>query len=215
MKKLITILTIMIVLVGAVFATDPSAQITINASVSERVPSFKLTTTGNGSVLNSEATAIDYTSPAATTSVSIKTDIAEALADGTDQTVTFGIVLVPRNDGKKIKTDNTYTFTVTAGNLEHEHADTLGATADVDANERFVATADNFSVVLNQGNPVIPTTYATITAGATLQITFNNKSYDPGNAEFVFATFPVTYTGNDAAIPGNYSGTVTVELATT
>jgi len=212
MKKLITILTIMIVLVSAAFATD-SAQITVNATVSERVPSFKLNTTGNTAVLESEATAVVI--PNGEGSVSIKSAVADALADGTDQIVTFGVVFVPRQDGKKIKTTNTYTFTVTAGDLEHEDADTLG-TGDVDANEKFTATKGDFTKVLdNQSKPVIPTDYASITDGASLTLTFNGKSYDPGNAEFVFATFPVTYTGNEAALSGSYSGTVTIELATT
>ena len=82
MKKLITILTIMIVLVGAAFATD-SAQITVNATVSERVPSFKLTTTGNTAVLDAEATAVVI--PDGEGSVSIKSAVADALADGIKQ----------------------------------------------------------------------------------------------------------------------------------
>lgn len=207
MKKLITILAVMIVLVGAAFATD-SAQITVNATVSERVPSFKLTTTGNTAVLDAEATAAAITTPAGTGSVTIKNAIADELADGTNQTVTFGVVLVPRQDQKKIKTTHTYTFTASASALAH----TTPALAE---DNKFAAAVGNFSVVQSQGNPVIPATVASITANASLVLTFNGKSYDPGNAEFVFATFPVTYTGNANAVPGAYQGTVTIELATT
>ena len=204
----------MIILVGAAFATD-SAQITLNATVSPRVPSFKLNTTGNSAVLDSEATAVAIANPKGTGSVTIKNTIADALADGTDQIVTFGVVFVPRQGGKKIKTTNTYTFTVTAGDLEHEDADTLG-TGDVDANEKFTATKGDFTKVLdNQSKPVIPTDYASITDGASLILTFNGTSYNPGANEFVFATFPVKYSGNEDALPGTYSGTVTIELATT
>lgn len=207
MKKLITILTIMIVLVGATFATD-SAQITLNATVSERVPSFKLNTTGN-TALDSEAAAVVI--PDGSGSATIKSTVADALADGTNTTVTFGVVLVPRQDQKKIKTTHTYTFTVTAGDLVHADANSLGTKDVVDANEKFTATKGNFVAVQN----AIPAANATVTGGASLVLTFNGKSYDPGNAEFVFATFPVEYSGNASALPGSYSGTVTISIATT
>ncbi len=207
MKKLITILAIMMVLVGAAFATD-SAQITLNATVSERVPLFKLTTTNNGAVLSGEATPVDIKDPAASpSSVTIKEDVATALAEGTNQTVTFGVMIAPRTDGKKIKSTHTFTFTVTASALAH----TTPALAD---DNKFTAAVGNYTKVMNQGNPVIPTTYATTTDGASLAVTFNGKSYDP-NAATIFATFPVTYTGNPNAVTGAYSGTVTIEVATT
>ncbi len=202
MKKLISILAIMIVLVGAVFATD-SAQLTLNVSVPERVPTFKLlakVNTGETAVLTAAGEAA-VANPAGTASVSTTEAISEQLAEGTAATVTFGVVQVPAANGKKIKTTNSYTFTVAATNLINS----------TDNNYYFErGTISNFSV-----DTAIANTDAVVNVSTPGQvtITYSGKSYDPG-ADISFAKFTIVYNGNASAIPGTYTGTVTLTMQT-
>ena len=112
MKKLIAILTIAIVLVGAVFATD-NAAVKITVNVGEYVPTFKLTTNDSINITDDVADAVAASGADTPTPVTLNDTAKATLSEGEELTVSFGIVQVNNNEGY-IKTDHSYSFTVSA-----------------------------------------------------------------------------------------------------
>jgi len=203
MKKLITILTIMIVLVGAVFA-DPAptnAQIDLTVNVPEKVPTFKLVTFNNTGILTSEVSDLVEEDGAETpVAATFAEAVGNTLADGGTVTVNFAIAQV-RPAGNKIKTTNTYTFSVSASALEHATEDDYFA----------VKTVSSITAI----DAAIASNYATITPGESLSIKYKGNTYAPATAELNFAKFSVTWQGDAEAVPGNYTGSVTLTMTTT
>ena len=205
MKKVIATLIIAIVLIGAVFATDDAA-IQVTVKVNELVPTFKLITSGNtnlkeGTSEGSDAVAASGSSTPG--SITLADSVGAALADGTDAAVKFNIVQVPNAEGK-IKTTKTYSFEITATDLKLNGTET-------DANKKFtVKTVSSITKITD----AIDSRYATITPGTTASIQYTGKNYHV-DADVSFAEFTVTWTGNDAAVAGDYQATVTLTMTTT
>lgn len=200
MKKLITILTIMIVLIGAAFATD-DAKINLTVTLAEKVPTFKLATFNNANVLVSEVSdAVEADGSSTAAAATFETAVGETLADGGVATVNFAIVQVKPNNINKIKTTHTYSFKVTATALKH------------------ATKSDNFAVkeisTITAIDNAIAAEYATITDGNPLSIQYTGKTYNAA-AEVSFAKFSVSWQGDAAAVPGAYTGSVTLTMTTT
>ena len=209
MKKVIAILVIAIVLVGAVFAAD-NAAITVSVDVAEHVPTFKLITQGNTNILNAEGSdAVEDNGKATAGSVEFTETISKGLADATDATITFAVVQVKpsttASEGK-IKTNKQYSFTVTASDLV---LSTAGTTPE--DNEMFErGTISTFA----ETEGAIGSDFATITDGtSTLSILYTGKTYAPA-AEVSFATFTVTWGANPTALPGTYTANVILTMTT-
>ncbi len=200
MKKLITILAVMIVLVGTVFAVD-NAQIDLTVTVAEKVPTFKLATFNNTNILEEEVSdAVENNGKSTPASATFEAAVGETLADGDDVTVNFVITQVKPNNINKIKTTHKYTFSVEATNLVNQ----------ADANHYFEkGTVTNITAI----NNAIDAQYATITPGASLSIQYTGKTYAAA-AEVNFAQFSVTWNGKETAIPGSYKGSVTLTMTT-
>ncbi len=200
MKKLITILTIMIVLIGAAFATD-DAKINLTVTLAEKVPTFKLATFNNTNVLGEEVSdAIEANGKNTPAAATFETAVSETLADGGVATVNFAIVQVKPNNINKIKTTHTYSFTATATALQH------------------ASESDNFAVKaissITAIENAIDAEYATITDGNPLSIQYTGKTYNAA-AEVSFAKFSVSWQGDATARPGAYTGSVTLTMTTT
>ena len=230
MKKLITILTIMIVLAGAVFATEPTpdprgqnhttANIDVTATVEAIYPAFSLKATGDS--IDAAATAAEGERDTAV----LKSTVVSALATATDATVDFQIL---QTGPARVK--NSYTLTVSATPLalvKFIDADGVEINTDPSADEIAVNT-----FALKQGNaaPAIKqnSLHAAVQKGeqghevVVGQFTAANNvltaAYngvvtvaDLGQSN-VLGAFDVTWLANANVASGKYKATVTVEIA--
>ena len=126
MKKLITILAIMTVLVGAAFAApsakaqeaDGTALIDVIATILEESPRFELAVKTGATAVTGGANAndgIDAVDPTDRTIdyTELSSTVAASLATGTEATVVFSI-----NQIASARSNATYDLTVTASDLE-------------------------------------------------------------------------------------------------
>ena len=240
MKKLIAILVVMIAIVGAVFATnsndaktaDGTAQIKVQATVTEAVPQFQLAVkTGDTAVGTIAKDAVEYGSwttgenptlnagavDAATTKLTT-TSINKLTGNGgetaADVTVQFVI-----NQVAKANLKANYKITVTATNLKL----TKYSDGTVPANNYAHKSTEQF--VVDDGTP-------TVTASSTVKIdnidaiTFDGttgtdnilKLQYTGNAQVDASTasavelghFDVKWQKNETAVAGDYEATVEI-----
>ena len=215
MKKLITILTIMIVLVGAVFATNPletgdKAQLTVNAEVKLQYPIFSLQATawgtygqGTNGDLGSADVMVNDENPLTPQTVKIGDDVLTEH----DATITFTI-----NQTNLSRVKGTYTLSVSAGNLVIDQITKQDGTkqdateAEQTANKFVVSAAPTIS-----GNTVTNTTMNTSTAGQ-IAITYNGKKVGSSSAVTPLATFSYTWTHDENAAAGDYKADVTLTI---
>ena len=221
MKKLITILAIMIVLVGAVFASDPGykptdtpastkstgdgdAVINVTATIGSEWPKFQLATKTGAAVVPS-AVGGDEDAALSSANVSALTE-----ADSGSVTVTFGI-----NQISDSRTTDNYTLTVTATNLvlvqplggEAIAWNTAVATEDV--TERFVTTTPAPQISKKSVDNI---TMNDSVAG-TLKLDYNGKKIKAGTASALeLATFDVSWTKNSSAQAGDYKSVITLHV---
>ena len=217
MKKLITILAIMIVLVGAAFATtgdtsNGTAVIDITATIAAKYPTFRL---GVGTVSSGSAST-DYSNVASSNvahgSVSLTTDLTATAA-----TIQFKIYQISTTRGA-----SNYRLMLKGTDLENTAYATSGATDGVDANEKFTYSAGTFNV-----NAPAAASKVTVTAKSSSDTGFTNQdggytvvnaadSYllagtgSPAAVELGNVTY--TWSANPAAITGTYTATVTLTV---
>ena len=214
MKKLIAILTITIVLVGAVFATVPektdangSAVIDITTTIAKKFPAYKLSATGvtvsAGSVTTADS-VVANTDPTPGV-VSINED--ELLTK--NATVSFSIIQTQFSRAVVI-----YKIGVTATALEmKKDADGNDYTGTIDAGHSFALASGSATPAIT-GNP---SSVAHVTVSGTNAGIANHgvtASYDGVKvaAGTVIGTFSCTWEANDAAAPGQYEATVTLAI---
>ena len=215
MKKLITILTIMIVFAGMVFAVD-GAYIDVTATIAEHVPTIKLAITSATSVVafaeDTVAADIAHAGPAA-----LHADTVNNLTSGTEQTVSFKIY---QYDYARLSVNGTnnhiYNYTVSATDLilQVNDADVVGPTGaqkfncstktpTVNALQTGATASANYT---NNGN-----TTATAVGGAgSLTVTY--KGYVPADA--ILGEFDISWDGNTSAEAGTYKSTITMTVTT-
>ena len=217
MKKLIAILTIAIVLVGAVFATD-AASIRVTTSINAVEPIYQLKTaqiTEDLAVAANQA-AIDAITAAALAGNDSHVITTDALLTA-NQSVTFSVYQT--NISNSVKT---YTLSAVATDLllyKYKNAqgeDVLVSatphpeTAEHPENTTFAVAAAN--AVMNKGN--LADAKATYEGNGTtaLSITYKGNAQP---ADVVVATFTCTWGANADAVTGDYQGTVTLTISST
>ena len=220
MKKLIAILTIAIVLVGAVFADATStgaSSIKITTSVSEIEPTFRLkageVTSDLAAAANAEAVAsITAAALAGNTSYVIAQDELLSAA----QTVTFYVQQISRS--KSIKT---YTFSAAATDLVlYKYKDTNGDDVLVsehvhpatEAEKKFTVGATTVNTFANGALAEAKATYGGTTSAKTVQYLGNAQ---PASAESPVnvVSFTCTWAANNDAVTGDYQATVTLTIS--
>lgn len=226
MKKLITILAILVVLVGTVFATDPapqsgSAVIDITATIEEVTPFFVLRLTKDDAVKSAATSEVKASSPTHGESGLSEASI-EALSAGTAVTVSFDIFQrTMARLSSNATLNHSYTFTITATDLilqvnsanvsspaNNQKFGVVQAHPAVNALETNAAAAQ--TITQTQGQTAITT--ATVTGSAagtgTLGVVYDGMV----PASTILGNFQVSWNGNIAAVPGDYKATVTMEV---
>ena len=218
MKKLIAILTIAIVLVGAVFADATStgaSSLRITTTISPVEPTFKLATTQVHSDLAAaaDASAVNAITAAALAGESSHVITTDALLDD-EVEVTFSVVQLTAS--KSVKT---YTLTATATDLVlYKYQNAAGAWVLVsttahpatDAEKTFEVDATTVNTFANGDLTSAQATYAGTTSSKT--ITYKGTDVE---ADTEVATFTCTWGQNENAVPGQYQGTVTLTITST
>lgn len=204
MKKLITILVVMSVLVGFVFAADPSgdAQINISATVSTLDPAYRLTpktiTTVKENTTGTSATV------GTNGSVALLTDM---LLEG-DASIVFTIDQIAKS-----RTKVSYDVSVTASDL------TLNSVASGHTtNQKFAYAISDYKAE-GIANELAGVNFVTTTKPSTGTFRFaytgSTINADASSNAKVLGEFKVTWTGNADAEPGTYSAWVKITIATT
>lgn len=224
MKKLITILTIAIVLVSAIFAADeqPSAangatRIDVTAKVEVVAPRFSLGTDDLDDLTANKASGVVSGNTASNITVqetvNMKDTVAAALAAGTAQTISF---VIRQTQDSRINT--VYHLRVTATNLK------LNGTSTT-AHEFFTCTTTSPAVSginpVTDGNTTSPTNLATF-APASSGSNDLVATYYGGFVEVstkltnnVIGSFDVSWNGDPLAAAGTYTANVILEVSAT
>ena len=208
MKKAITILAILIVLVSAVFAEAPAGisnqRLTIKSVVDRRDPSFRLVS-GDVSSVN-----VDAASPAGTHNGELVESGKDISAE--DVTVTFGI-----KQTTDAKNNYTYTFNVTASTFkgletEYETVGTItyGAGTVGSGLTAYVAATENTQASGNQGIYSIVNQAEANTDGFQYIIRYSGTAVVNANSTLV--TFPITWGRDIVAETDNYLADVTMTI---
>ena len=215
MKKLITILAIMIVLVGAVFATDPlaandKAQLTVNTEIKLQYPIYSLQATawgtygqGTNGDLGSADVMVHSENPLTPQDVRIGDDVLTEH----DATITFTI-----NQTNLSRIKGSYTLSVSAGNLiitkitNQDGSKTNASDAEKTANQFTVSAAPEIA-----GETVTNTTM-TYPANGKIKIQYNGKKVGASDAVTPLATFSYTWSANESAAAGDYKADVTLTI---
>ena len=218
MKKLIAILTIAIVLVGAVFAADStgSASLTVQTKINGGEPVFKLAT---------DTVSVDLATGGAT-GTTAHTITADALLSA-DQTVTFLVVQT-----NKSRSTKTYTLTATASDLVlYQYPDPTDPTQNILCSTTAHPAAESYKKFTIQGGttvatltgndaqetpaPYIPAAKATYAGNgsASLSITYKGNAFGAANTDSTVARFTCTWDDNEDAVAGDYQATVTLTIS--
>lgn len=234
MKKLITVLAILVVLAGSVFAADTNtigaqrsygeAEITIKALVPEDPPQFEIaipTTETDAGAQTSAITLRTITNgviSAQTTTTGKTSDLTAAAvtsltgADANTVVVSFDI-----NQATRANLKAGYTITITATELklktflDGKKFGDEGVTATYDAAKHSFAVSDSTPKVT-----AVTGTIAGVTLGK-VATDDNTLTADYSGAAPVAAqklgSFDVEWKGNINAVAGNYEATVNMEVA--
>ena len=198
MKKLIAILTIMIILVGAVFAGSGD-KLLVTSKVSEHIPGFK--------IFGGERATTDGTAAYGTEGTNAGVKVASTKDIALDDIMVdckisqFSNTTTPEYTGAKAKYKGTATLTITATELVHS----------TDTTQKASVAASAVSVTgLPAGVTCTPnTTGATVT----LPFVYDGRSVQD-SAATTMATMLFTWTHSDNLIPGDYSATIKMEYTT-
>ena len=206
MKKLITILAVMIVLVGAAFATD--AVLTLNSTIAKVEPAFTL---GGTVVANAQAVPASYTS--ANTTINTGKNIA------TEDI--YVAIAVFQNNKSFYKDDSGFDLTVTATKLVLDNKN--NPAADEQTADPTVVAYTVGPAVKHGNNPEIidfqseeKTQSGNVAAwtvsypsGKKIQ---GNEAYAQSAAKAGTAIFKWTH--NEELLMGTYTGTITLTYTT-
>ena len=198
MKKLITILAILTVLVGALFASTDTHQIKLTVTIDNTEPTFVLkTNTGAGA-----ASAAAGATATATLSAANKT--ALTTANGV-ATVTFDVVQTTY-----ARSVSTYRLKVTAGDFVLTSNGT--PIANPTANEKFEVEEANPSI--SGGDTVDNLSYPTVQPADDYYRVKYNGVVDASTDNITVGSFAVSYDANVNAKPGSYVSTVSLTIET-
>lgn len=222
MKKLITILVILIVVVGAVFAADENksaatgaAQLDVTCHIDATAPRFALASDDTTNLQAEITTAVvngktkDDISVGATGALAAT--VATSLGNGTAATVSFKI-----NQTQTSRIKAIYDLTITATDMQlTAYSDGTAKTSGWNANESFECTTKT---------PAVSAPNATATANNVTVAAFSGSSnvltadYKGGvvavaaNNVLTIGTFDVVWSGNATAVAGDYKASIIMEV---
>ena len=200
MKKLITILAIMIVLVGAVFAADPVTtterhEMKIYSVVNEILPVFQMT---YGGAVTNESTRFSATTHATNntkaTALNSNIDIGAETAAGALQ-VQFEVNLVADGDGNYAKTQRSFTLTFSDGVFD-EVKRNGGAASGTLSPDSIAVAGEEIATGITSITPD-----NTNTSAPTVVVQFNGNTVT-ANKKLATATY--SYTGDPTIDMGTY-----------
>lgn len=207
MKKLITILTVMIVLVGAAFAAETpvgTAKIDVTATITAREPNFRLAVTAGENYTLGNPSYSDVAETPTAGSATINPDALKTT--GNNVTVNFAIQQIA-----EAVTYKKYYFTVNASVLELQE-DANNTVAHIAEME----TASKTITVATATPTITAATIATVTKsddGVKISQKYNGIRVNAtSGAPVAVGTFSVVYNGNTEAVPGTYKGDVTLTV---
>ena len=222
MKKLIAILAIAIVLVGAVFADDELAsaangasRIDVTAKVEAVAPRFSLGTNDSNDLVADKVAAIvsgkTSTDITVQQTVDMNDTVAAGLASGAAQTISF---VIRQTQDSRINT--AYNLTVTATDLK------LNGTSTT-AHEFFTCTTKTPAVsgisAITDGaaqNPATLATFAPASSGSNVLVATYNGGFVDVSAvlsDNVIGSFDVVWSGDAHAAAGTYTANVILEVS--
>ena len=219
MKKLIAILTIAIVLVGAVFAatSEGASAIRVTTHVNAIEPTFRLKA---GEITSDLAAAADQAAVNAITAAALAGNTSyvidtDALLTAS-QTVTFYVQQISRS-----KSTKTYTFEATATDLVlYKYLDTNGDEVLVseeehpatDAEKKFTVSSTTVNTFANGALPAAKATYSGTASAKTVEYLGNAQ---PASVESPVnvVSFTCTWGANNDAVTGDYQATVTLTIS--
>ena len=223
MKKLIAILTIAIVLVGAVFAATEgagNAVLKVDVTIIADTPRFALRTSSDAAVRTGGQASVGDED-----TVDLNNKAAD-LAAGTAATVKFDIIQV--SDAKMF---GGFTFEIEASDLEAIQPDTtiISATdwAQIDDASKVFTIQSDEAPAISVGDADY--TYSE-TSGANIgfaKLKNPTSGENPTKAQIIYlgvlkatstdpfqiGTFSCTWNGNATAVPVDYEATVTLKVA--
>ena len=213
MKKLITILAILTVLVGALFASTDTHQIKLTVTIDDTAPTFRLRTTSG---VTSNATAL-----ASETSEATLTDANKAALVANSGTVSVGFEIQHIANSRSV---NRYSMSVAATNLIL--IDTTDSPKSVDRRNTAWETAVTQASAIESERFTVVAAAPVLTKGSENHISYTgNESttlgvkYDgaaitaSAQSPVSIGTFTVAYNANADAKAGNYEAHVTLTIS--
>lgn len=214
MKKLITILAIMLVVVGAVFAEDPqptNQRLTLQSDVSEKKPAFKFQGSEDdkygtdGKVVTSAQGSWDGTLITS----------AKSIADA-DITLNFRIL----QTGSAGESDSTtyarykgvVTFAVEVGDLTQQAplaANTSAATVEGTLGTLTVGTVGKYDASVNGSTTEVSNKITLSTTSNGFSAAYNGKVKD----DQVIGTFSATWKKDETLPNGTYKADITLTIS--
>ena len=216
MKKAITILAVLIVLVGAVFATSEQHDIRIKADVTAVEPAFQLKFQPKNLEINSYAT--NSGKAAYTGSASYAAQADNAAIDINFNLNEDGSVVAYAYLANQAKTNRVYTLAFSGGDFAAKknkgaftHSPTSITTAVMDGQAAVTRTSDDaalYEVALVAGEQT----------NRNITVTFHGKTVETADVALAKATY--AYTGDDDIDPTTeaepwYYANITLTVSTT
>ncbi len=200
MKKIITVLTILAVLAGALFATSESHSIKITVTIDNSEPTFTLKTT-------SGADQVSTTADAAAVEAALSSANKTALA-GASGTADVGFAIQQTSNANSV---STYRLYVTVSDLV--------LTSNGSPLENPTST-EKFTVVsahptISGGDTVTNITYPVPeVADEYYRVKYDGVVNLTNATPITLGTFTVSYSANANAKPGDYVSTVSLSIET-
>lgn len=207
MKKLIAILAIMIVLVGAVFSAN-NDELVVKATVEKIAPVFKI----YGSTSNPVASTIYGTNPLDET-----TSTVTSSADPSSENVVVYVRLAQYGKAKYKNTALSVTVTPTPLYLDGVKTETDSTkvsalptvvSSNTNAQQTIKGTTSTTSDAISNLVPSIAASVATYT------LNYTGIAVGTENADTNIDTLTMTWAAKDALIPGDYKAYITLGYTT-
>lgn len=198
MKKLITILAILTVLVGALFASTDTHQIKLTVTIDSTEPTFVLKTNTGADAASAAAGATS------TAALSAPNKTALTTANGV-ATVSFDVVQTTY-----ARSVSTFRMKVTAGDFVLTSNGT--PVANPTSNQKFDVVEEHPSI--SGGDNVTNITYPTVQPADDYYRVKYNGVVDASTNNVTVGSFEVSYSGNVDAIPGSYVSNVSLTVET-
>ena len=200
MKKLITILAILTVLVGAIFADPANHTIKLTVTIAEDVPSYILKATAGATTASAAAgetveTALTDANRTALLGASGTADVAFAVQQVTNSRTLAGYTMT-------INASNLVLVSTTDGSIDRTFDQ---AVANATANEKFTVVSAAPNITKGSETNIAYTGSGT----SSLHVKYDGvQVVASAQSPVSIGTFTVQYNANASAKPGNYVASV-------